>query len=155
MINSDKIAATMLNLAKKIISGEEIQKVKYRVTVEIPEELADTLEELSEQLDMTTQDLLGKFASEGLDTKLSSMVEQTKQILTPRQPVQADTMIDQLKDMGIDFSGIMDQLKHLRSLAGDLQGLQKVVENAIPRKATNNGNTEGSDNTNKSSKDSV
>jgi len=156
-LDTTKITMAMLDLAKKMLSGKEIKKVRYRVTLEVPEEIAQVLEELSEQLGTSVQDTLGKFASEGLDIKLRAGIEGLKEKFTPAvkdvPPIVNDFM-EQLKGSGIDLGGIMDQMKHLRSMAGDLQNLQKVVEDAVPGETTNTRRSQEPDSTTEDSKDS-
>lgn len=157
-LDPTKITMAMFDLAKKMISGEEIKKVRYRVTLEVPEEIAHVLEEVSEQFEVSIQEILGKLASEGLDLRLKNSVDQIQGQFASKDVNDTlpavDDLINQFKGSGFDLSGIVDQMEHLRTLAGDLQGLQKVVENAIPGETTDTGSPEGTSNIRKNQKDS-
>lgn len=151
--SSPKITAAMFDLAKKVLAGKEVKKVRYRATIEVPEEIAAVLEEISDHFGTSIQDLISKFASEGLDLKLRDSMNYAKQVFQGKPTKNAEDIFQQIQGYGIDLSSMMDQFKQLKTLASDLQGLQKAVENAVSPKATEAGESQGSDNSKKDNKD--
>ena len=141
-IDSSRITEAIFNLVKKLMNGEDIRKVRYRVSIEVPEDIIKVYEDVADQLQISVEDILGQLASEGIEFKLRSSLQEAG-ASQPAPQINPTDFLNTLASMsnqdskatsampaGLDFSKVMDQMKQIQSLAGELQGLQKVVENA-------------------------
>ena len=89
-----QVTQAMISLARKVVSGEKIEKYRYRVTLEVPEEIGKAFEEIAEQQGTSVNDLLGKLASTGLDAKLQEGLAVTSPIV-PKPAASPEDLMSQ------------------------------------------------------------
>ena len=129
-LDTNAITAALLTLAKKVLSGEKIEKTIYKVDLEVPEEIATAIRITGTQLGYspeTMPELFSQLANEGLNFRLKQMIDQVKGTNLPKQ--QPSDVMEQLKAAGLDISGLAAGFDQLKNLTTQLEAAKQVLEN--------------------------
>lgn len=122
-----EITYVMSDMAKRLLNGEEIPKQKVNVEIEVWEPLIKVIEKIAKDLEIEPIVAFQGLVNEGLNTYLNNGVDQIKEpVQQPEQKQEKPIEEQVLESLGVDLSGLTDQLGKLQSLAQKLDGLQKM-----------------------------
>jgi hypothetical protein len=119
-----EIAHIVSDMARRMLSGEQIEKEEITVKVKVWKPVLDAINKVSEITGVEPEVAVTQLVQEGLNTRLQAGYQQAQQQTPPKQEEPNPEI---LKDLGIDVSGLMSGLNKLSGLTQQLQGMQDIL----------------------------
>jgi hypothetical protein len=125
------LVATFSETAKRLMSGQDLEKTKVTLEVELPNYLIQSATALSAMLKMTPNAILSKIVEGAIEEEINKSTKtasaEVQQQASPAK--QLEDLKGLFDGLGINFSGVTDSLKKLDGLVGQIQSVQKTADN--------------------------